>query len=571
MTEKIEFLLSAKNETGQAFRELSDSLDDVSKGVAAFAGLAAGVIATAGAIAAKFGDMADELDNASLLLGVNAQTIREWQAVGELANVSSEQMVTNLEKLSRAAGEAIGGNKELAEAFARIGITQDELQGELRDLDALFPAVIEGLRGLGDGYEQVSTAQELFSRGGIAMLGIVRESPEALAAATDAFRDFAGVVTDEEVRALADLKDRYDALLFAIEQRGLSLMAQGATVLLQFVDAMKQADQVRAEERVRELTAELEKLDAQLEQQLANPPRSALGQWALDVLGLFPGGPIDTDAIRERMAELRAEIAKIQAENPPPAPPQAAAPAGLPADLGIDVEALREKGRLAAEELLALDRLRTESERIQSEQRIAIAVEEAEQRARILASLTEAERIAREQKEKEEADARRKEALAKAQHYLGLLAGMTSYNKTFFQIAKVAAIANAVISTHQGAAQALKDLPFPANIAAAAAVVAAGVAQIAAIQQTQFGQTAPAVSASGAGGFPAGVGEAAAAPASAANTSAGGQQTGTVEIVVRGGDAFGRALVEALDVEINQRDQVFIKSGSRQAAELGIA
>lgn len=147
---------------------------------------------------------------------------------------------------------------------------------------------------------------------------------------------------------------------------------------------------------------------------------------------------------------------------------------------------------------------------------------------------------------------------------------MTSYNKTFFQIAKVAAIANAIISTHQGAAQALKDLPFPANIAAAAAVVAAGVAQIAAIQQTQFGQTAPAVSASGAGGFPAGVAEAA-APASAANTPASGQQSGTVEIVVRGGDAFGRALVEALDVEINQRDQVFIKSGSRQAAELGIA
>lgn len=568
MADKIDFLITAQNQTKSAFDEIESSLGGITGKLGAFAGVAGAVVAAAGALAAKYGDMADELDNASLLLGVSTQTLREWQAVGELANVSSDQMVTNLEKLSRAAGEAVGGNKELAAAFERIGITQEELAGDLADLDTLFPAVVEGLRGLGDGYEQVSTAQEIFSRGGIAMLGVVRESPEALAAATEAFRKFAGVVTDDEVQALADLKDRYDALLFAIEQRGLSLMAQGATVLLQFVDAMNQADQVRAEERVRALTEELGKLDAQLQQQLANPPRSQLGQWALDVLGLFPGGPIDTDAIRERMAEIRAEVARLTAENDlggKPGGDGGGKPpvTAFPVLESIDEEIERE--RILNMELALLDQSRTDDARRLSEERQAMWQAEADQRALILASMTEAERIENERAAALQAQKDRQERLAKAQHYIGLLAGMTSYNKTFFQIAKVAAIANAVISTHQGAAQALKDLPFPANIAAAAAVVAAGVAQIAAIQQTQFGQTAASVQGSGPGGFPTGP---AALPPPATAVAPGQQQQSSVEIVVRGGDSAGQALLDLLSVEINQRDQVFIKNGSRQAAEL---
>jgi len=41
-----------------------------------------------------------------------------------------------------------------------------------------------------------------------------------------------------------------------------------------------------------------------------------------------------------------------------------------------------------------------------------------------------------------------------------------------------------------------------------------------------------------------------------------------VTVVVKGGDSAGRALLDMLAIEVNQNDGVFIKSGSRQAAEL---
>lgn len=58
---------------------------------------------------------------------------------------------------------------------------------------------------------------------------------------------------------------------------------------------------------------------------------------------------------------------------------------------------------------------------------------------------------------------------------------------TLFADSKPIAIAAALMSTYQGAANALATLPFPANIAAAATVVAAGIAQVNNIRSTSPG------------------------------------------------------------------------------------
>lgn len=97
----------------------------------------------------------------------------------------------------------------------------------------------------------------------------------------------------------------------------------------------------------------------------------------------------------------------------------------------------------------------------------------------------------------------------KTQHILGSLeaitAGTAAHNKTMFQINKVAAIANAVVSTAEGVTKALASAPPPFNIALAAITAAAGAAQIQAIKATTFGSgTTPSVAGSTAtyGGQP---------------------------------------------------------------------
>ena len=87
-----------------------------------------------------------------------------------------------------------------------------------------------------------------------------------------------------------------------------------------------------------------------------------------------------------------------------------------------------------------------------------------------------------------------------------ILNALGAFNDKAFKLAKVAGAAQALISTFQGAAEALK-LPFPANLSAAAAVTAKGLGLVAAIKGVSSSGT------SGGGG--GGAGAAAAAPVAA--------------------------------------------------------
>jgi hypothetical protein len=87
--------------------------------------------------------------------------------------------------------------------------------------------------------------------------------------------------------------------------------------------------------------------------------------------------------------------------------------------------------------------------------------------------------------------------LQQAQFYFGHLQQITAagaqHSRTMFKINQLAGIANAIISTHQGAAKALK-WGFPLGPIFAGLIVAAGIGQIQAIRRAEFGGTsAPSI------------------------------------------------------------------------------
>jgi len=135
---------------------------------------------------------------------------------------------------------------------------------------------------------------------------------------------------------------------------------------------------------------------------------------------------------------------------------------------------------------------------------------------------------------------------------------------------KAIALKDAIVSTAQGVAGALRDVPFPASIAAAAAVGIIGAAQIATI--------------AGAGGGGGGGGGSAPSFSSGSTPSYAGnvaddpeiqqrQAQSSVQIIVQG-DVNGvdsyleEKLIPAFQSAIQERDLVFISGDSRQAQEI---
>lgn len=78
-----------------------------------------------------------------------------------------------------------------------------------------------------------------------------------------------------------------------------------------------------------------------------------------------------------------------------------------------------------------------------------------------------------------------------------VLSAMGAFNDKAFKLAKVAGAAQALVSTLQGAAEALK-LPYPLNLAAAASVMAKGLGLVAAIKGVSGGGSGAAAASTGA-------------------------------------------------------------------------
>lgn len=126
-------------------------------------------------------------------------------------------------------------------------------------------------------------------------------------------------------------------------------------------------------------------------------------------------------------------------------------------------------------------------------------------------------------------------ALQQAETFLGSMAtALSQGNDKMLRISRIFGAAEALISTYRGAAKAL-ELPFPANLAAAAKVIAAGMGFVNAIK----------------GGGKGGGGRG--ASASAANVNAAPAQAGTfINVALTGGDNFGGTQIRNLIAEINK-------------------
>jgi hypothetical protein len=142
-----------------------------------------------------------------------------------------------------------------------------------------------------------------------------------------------------------------------------------------------------------------------------------------------------------------------------------------------------------------------------------------------------------------------------------------SITTSLFGQNKKISIAMAIISTLQGAANALSTVPYPANIAAAATVLANGFAQVNSIKSTNIGSTSVGGGVSGGGGAPT------TQPISNATNDEQENRRSAIQVVFQGDvvgwDDFMRdRFVSSLRDLVDGNDVILFGSNSRQAAEI---
>ena len=172
-------------------------------------------------------DKGDQLQDLANRFGVAASSLQEIGNAASTSGAGLEDVASAMNKLAKNAGAAIGGNEQMAEAFNKIGLSVEQLQGMTpQDLFmALSKAVASGTLGMQD----FTIAQELAGKGAAVLMETLRMGPEViqangqamgvfsnetiaqLSAASDALKAFQNVVTIVFGTAVSKIMDAVEA------------------------------------------------------------------------------------------------------------------------------------------------------------------------------------------------------------------------------------------------------------------------------------------------------------------------------------------------------------------------
>ncbi len=471
------------NITIRAFDKTSKALSSASKGVRKVGGaVLSAKTAIVGLVgAAGFGALikqglaaGDSLAKTADKIGVTTEALAGMRHAAELTGVSTETMDMALQRFTRRASEAAIGTGEAQGALKELGINAEDLVK--LPLDKQMEVVADAMGGLSTQSDRVRIAMKLFDSEGVALVNTLGGGSEALRemiaeadhlglalsrtdtaqieAANDAFTRAKGVITG--------LTNQFTVAFAPVLEVIANSFRQGALDSAEFGNTgQRVADAlVNAYAKVQGALHGVRMFVTRL--QLGFTSLGAyIAEKLVPILGTFIN-------IYNKIAPM---LGKEIIDNP----------------LVGFAESARESVAILTEELLAMSEIDPAANILEAYE--AIKVKSRETAESIAADKTQ--QVSTEKtKSAELAEFEAKTGVEKTKHITGQLAaqlqGAAKNSKKMFAMQKAAGIANALISTYQGAAKSMSAYPFPINVAMAAASVAAGMAQVSAIRSQSF-------------------------------------------------------------------------------------
>lgn len=205
-----------EKDLGKAENRLSSFSAGLKKVDAALATMAVAAVAAGVAIAAgvqKAIDRADEMAKASQKFGVPIEQLSALRHAADLSGVSFEGLGTSLSKLARNMSEAAaGGTSEAARAFQTLGISTTDASGNLKATDQVILEVSDKFRMMQDGAGKTALAMALFGRSGAELIPLLNSGSAGITEMTDEARKLGLVFSSETGKAAEQFNDNMTRL-----------------------------------------------------------------------------------------------------------------------------------------------------------------------------------------------------------------------------------------------------------------------------------------------------------------------------------------------------------------------
>jgi hypothetical protein len=201
--------------------------------------VAAGVAAVTGAAiafarsSAAFGDA---IGDASKAAGMSTTAFQEYRfALKEAADMTDEDFASAAAKLNKTLGEARQGSLSAIKAFQEIGVSQAELAASTFNTDQAMAAYVATMEGMKDPTLAAAVSADLFGKAGATMGASLSGVPGQVGSLVDRARELGVVLGPEAVAAASQFDQKMKELTASFEVLKMKLANDLMPVLVNSV------------------------------------------------------------------------------------------------------------------------------------------------------------------------------------------------------------------------------------------------------------------------------------------------------------------------------------------------
>lgn len=225
----------------EQFKEYGAKITAAGQAMKGVSMVAAGVVASLGAISVKAGQSADDLNTLSKVTGIGTGELQKYGYAADLVDVSVDAIAKSNKRLTKSAYSAANGSKSQSEAFEKLGVSVTDSEGNLRDSDAIFDDVIASLGKMTNETERDALAQQLMGKSAAELNPLIEDGGETYKMVADTLKKYDLDYVDQETLDKAnEFNDSLDTMKLlgkvALAQVGSQLAGQLAPALEKVVD-----------------------------------------------------------------------------------------------------------------------------------------------------------------------------------------------------------------------------------------------------------------------------------------------------------------------------------------------
>lgn len=242
-SDRAQILISAVDQTRQAFASVKGNLEGLSSAASKVNGLLAGLgaaLSVAGLIAAGKAalDTADELSKLSQKTGISVESLSLLKPIAEQSGISMEGLAKGLQKLATAMVGAASGSAEQVGTFERLGVSVTDAAGKLRPTEAVLLDLADAFAGMPDGAEKSALAVKLFGKSGVELIPFLNQGRNGIEELKLKFKELGLEISGDTARAAEKFNDTLDTVKQALHGIAMKVVEAALPALQKLADGL---------------------------------------------------------------------------------------------------------------------------------------------------------------------------------------------------------------------------------------------------------------------------------------------------------------------------------------------